>query len=65
MLQFVTSPDPRGPQGDVNIQNIKALGYPVSVKKNYEVFVLCFYVQFVTLQGRASFDPRAFYEKTW
>ena len=33
----------RGPQGDA-IPNIKALGLPVSEKKNFKVFLLCCYV---------------------
>ena len=40
------------------ILNIKALGLPVSEKKNFEIFFLCSYVPTCDLQGRPSFDPQ-------
>ena len=40
------------------IPNIKALGLPVSEKKNFEIFFLCSYVPPCDPQGGASFDPR-------
>ena len=47
------------------IQNIKALGHPVSEKKNYEIFVLCSYVQLVTPRAGLILTPGAFYEQAW
>ena len=49
----------RGPQ------NIKALGPPVSEEKNYEIFVLCSYVQLVMPWAGPVLTPGAFYEQTW
>ena len=37
---------------------MKALGLPVSVRKNYEFFILGSYVQTCDPKGGASFDPR-------
>ena len=47
------------------IQNIKALGHPVSEKKNYKVFVLYSCVQLVTPSVGPVLTPGAFYEQTW
>ena len=37
---------------------MKALGLPVSEKKNFDVCLLCSYVQNCDPQGQASFEPR-------
>ena len=42
------------------IQNIKALGLPVSEKKNYENGFSVPYIPTCDPRGRASFDPRGF-----
>ena len=47
------------------MQNIKALGLPVSEKKNYEIFVLCSYVQLMNPRAGLVLTPGAFYEQTW
>ena len=44
---------------------MKALGLPVSEKKNFEVCLLCSYVPTCDPRGGANFAPGASYEQIW
>ena len=44
--------------GDATYKNIKALGLPLSEKKNSEICLLCSYARTCEPHGRTSPDPR-------
>ena len=46
------------PTGRCYIQNIKALGLPLSEKKNSEICLFCSYARICEPHGRTSPDPR-------
>ena len=48
----------RSPLGGATLQNIKALGFPLSEKKNSEICLFCSYAQTCEPHGRTSPDPR-------